>query len=74
MIQANRGDRQSGCVVGLTITYTRQITGTCHSEPFELCHDLRQGSPTEGVTEEIDLRTKHRGIYIPPGVAHGRHI
>lgn len=35
-------------------------------------HDLRSGSPTEGATQHTDLDgTQHRGIYIPPGVAHG---
>ena len=35
-------------------------------------HDLRAGSPTEGATQHTDLDgTDHRGIYIPPGVAHG---
>ncbi len=73
MIQANRGDRQSGCVVGLhyhlhQADYWYVPFGTVRV----VLHDLRQGSPTEGVTEETDLvGTKHRGIYIPPGVAHG---
>ena len=53
MIQANRGDRQSGTV-------------------RVVLHDLRSGSPTEGATQHTDLDgTQHRGIYIPPGVAHG---
>jgi dTDP-4-dehydrorhamnose 3,5-epimerase len=40
-------------------------------------HDLRTGSPTDGATEVIDLGARadgshdHRGIFIPPGVAHG---
>jgi len=35
-------------------------------------HDLRAGSPTEGATQHTDLQeSEHRGIYIPPGVAHG---
>ncbi|RMH75792.1 MAG: dTDP-4-dehydrorhamnose 3,5-epimerase, partial [Actinomyces sp.] len=40
-------------------------------------HDLRTGSPTEGRTWWTDLGRRpdgshdHRGIYIPPGVAHG---
>ena len=30
------------------------------------------GSPTEGVTEHIDLDgDRDQGVYIPPGVAHG---
>jgi dTDP-4-dehydrorhamnose 3,5-epimerase len=40
-------------------------------------HDLRKGSPTDGATQVIDLGTRadgthdHRGVFIPPGVAHG---
>jgi dTDP-4-dehydrorhamnose 3,5-epimerase len=35
-------------------------------------HDLRAGSPTEGITQVLDLRADEpRGLYIPPGVAHG---
>ena len=53
MIQANRGDRQSGCVVGLhyhlhQADYWYVPFGTVRV----VLHDLRQGSPTEGVTEE----------------------
>ena len=61
MIQGNRGDRQSGSVVGL------------HSH----LHDLREGGPTDGATIVYDLGGEtaddhlHHGVYIPPGVAHG---
>jgi len=40
-------------------------------------HDLRTGSPTDGKTLLLDLGReedgthKHRGVFIPPGVAHG---
>jgi dTDP-4-dehydrorhamnose 3,5-epimerase len=35
-------------------------------------HDLRQGSPTDGATELIDLDGDiDQGLFIPPGVAHG---
>ena len=40
-------------------------------------HDLRDGSPTDGATLTIDLGERpdgthdHRGVFIPPGVAHG---
>ena len=38
-------------------------------------HDLRVGSPTDGATVEMNLGgdgpDRHRGLYIPPGVAHG---
>ena len=73
MVQANRGDRQSGCIVGLPYhlhqaDYWYVPFGTVRV----VLHDLREGSPTEGVTQQTDLTgTDHRGIYIPPGVAHG---
>ena len=43
-------------------------------------HDLRVGSSTDGKTLTVDLGSApgtpgvehdHRGVYIPPGVAHG---
>jgi dTDP-4-dehydrorhamnose 3,5-epimerase len=40
-------------------------------------HDLREGSPTDRATQVIDLGRRadgthdHRGVFIPPGVAHG---
>ena len=40
-------------------------------------HDLRVGSPTDGATLMLDLGAgddgthDHRGVFIPPGVAHG---
>jgi dTDP-4-dehydrorhamnose 3,5-epimerase len=40
-------------------------------------HDLRVGSPTDGNTLALDLGRDadgshaHRGVFIPPGVAHG---
>ena len=40
-------------------------------------HDLRTGSPTDGATQWLDLGRQpdgthsHRGVFIPPGVAHG---
>jgi dTDP-4-dehydrorhamnose 3,5-epimerase len=78
MIQGNRGDRQAGCVVGLHYhlhqsDYWYVPYGSCRV----VLHDLRTGSPTDGATQVIDLGTQadgshdHRGIFIPPGVAHG---
>ena len=78
MIQGNRGDRQAGCVVGLhyhlhQADYWYVPYGTCRV----VLHDLRTGSPSDGVTQTIDLGARpdgthdHRGIFIPPGVAHG---
>ena len=42
-------------------------------EAFIALIDLRVGSPTEGALETltIDAARGRRGIYIPPGVAHG---
>ena len=73
MVQANRGDRQAGCVVGLHF-HRRQadwwhvVEGTARV----VLHDLRSGSPTDGRTMVFDLTAAEpRGVYIPPGVAHG---
>jgi dTDP-4-dehydrorhamnose 3,5-epimerase len=47
--------------------------GTCRV----VLHDLRVGSPTDGATQVIDIGARpdgthdHRGVFIPPGVAHG---
>jgi dTDP-4-dehydrorhamnose 3,5-epimerase len=35
-------------------------------------HDLRASSPTDGQTLILEIgEHDHRGVYIPPGVAHG---
>ena len=78
MLQGNRGDRQAGCIVGLhyhlhQADYWYVPIGTCRV----VLHDLRVGSPTDGATQVIDIGARadgthdHRGIFIPPGVAHG---
>jgi len=78
MIQGNRGDRQQGAVVGLhyhlhQADYWYVPMGRCRV----VLHDLREGSPTDGATQIIDLGARedgshdHRGVFIPPGVAHG---
>ena len=78
MIQGNRGDRKAGAIVGLhyhlhQADYWYVPYGTCRV----VLHDLRTGSPSDGVTQTIDLGARpdgthdHRGIFIPPGVAHG---
>ncbi len=81
MIQANRGDRQAGTVVGLhyhlhQADYWNVPAGLARV----VLHDLRKGSPTDGATQTIDLGSPpgtppaehdHRGVFIPPGVAHG---
>jgi dTDP-4-dehydrorhamnose 3,5-epimerase len=73
MIQANRGDRQAGCVVGLHFHRKQAdwwyvVEGTARV----VLHDLRTGSPTEGETMAFDQTgDRPMGVYIPPGVAHG---
>jgi len=73
MVQSNRADRVAGSVVGLhyhleQADYWYVPRGSARV----VLHDLRQGSPTEGATLELDLDgDSDRGIYIPPGVAHG---
>ncbi len=78
MIQGNRGDRQAGAVVGLhyhlhQADYWYVPYGTARV----VLHDLRQGSPTDGATQWLDLGRRpdgthsHQGVFIPPGVAHG---
>ncbi len=78
MVQANRGNRQAGAVVGLHFhlhqaDYWYAPSGHARA----VLHDLRVGSPTEGATQMIDLgevdgaENNHLGLFIPPGVAHG---
>jgi dTDP-4-dehydrorhamnose 3,5-epimerase len=78
MIQANRADREQGCIVGLhyhlhQADYWYVPVGRARV----VLHDLREGSPTDGATLTLDLGRRsdgthdHRGVFIPPGVAHG---
>jgi len=78
MVQGNRGDRQEGCIVGLhyhlhQADYWYVPVGRARV----VLHDLRSGSPTDGATLTLDLGARadgshdHRGVFIPPGVAHG---
>ena len=73
MIQGNRSDKQAGAVVGLHFhlhqaDYWYVPRGTARV----VLHDLRCGSPTEGATLETEIGDRnHRGVFIPPGLAHG---
>ncbi len=76
MVQGNRADREAGTVVGLhyhlhQADYWVVVAGRARV----VLHDLRTGSPTDGATLAMDLGgdglERHRGVYIPPGVAHG---
>jgi dTDP-4-dehydrorhamnose 3,5-epimerase len=78
MIQGNRGDRQQGCIVGLHYhLHQADYWYVPAGRARVVLHDLRVGSPTDGATLTIDLGARddgshdHRGVFIPPGVAHG---
>lgn len=78
MIQGNRGDRQAGAVVGLHYhLHQADYWYVPFGRARVVLHDLRVGSPTDGATLTFDLGRRddgthdHRGIFIPPGVAHG---
>jgi len=78
MIQGNRGDRQAGSIVGLHYhLHQADYWYVPYGRARVVLHDLRVGSPTDGTTLTIDLGAgddathDHRGVFIPPGVAHG---
>jgi len=78
MIQANRGDRQQGSIVGLHYhLHQADFWYVPMGSTRVVLHDLRVGSPTDGATYTTDLGLqpdgsfRHSGIFIPPGVAHG---
>jgi dTDP-4-dehydrorhamnose 3,5-epimerase len=79
MIQANRADRQQGAIVGLHFhLHQADYWYVPYGRARVVLHDLREGSPTAGGTMSFDLGARadgtghdHRGVYIPPGVAHG---
>ena len=78
MIQGNRGDRREGSVVGLHYhLHQADYWYVPYGRARVVLHDLRVGSPTDGATLVLDLggavghRHDHRGVHIPPGVAHG---
>ena len=79
MVQANRGDRRAGAIVGLHYhLHQADYWYVPFGRARVVLHDLREGGPTNGTTFTVDLGARadgsghdHRGIYIPPGVAHG---
>ncbi|MBM3661617.1 MAG: dTDP-4-keto-6-deoxy-D-glucose epimerase [Actinobacteria bacterium] len=78
MVQANRGDRVAGCVVGLHYhLHQADYWYVPRGLARVVLHDLRVGCATDGATLELDLGERdgapveHLGVYIPPGVAHG---
>jgi dTDP-4-dehydrorhamnose 3,5-epimerase len=73
MIQSNRSNKQAGAIVGLhyhlhQADYWYVPVGTIRV----VLHDLRAGGPTDRATQCLDISgVDHRGVFIPPGVAHG---
>lgn len=77
MVQGNRGDREQGCVVGFHYhLHQSDYWYVPMGRARVVLHDLRVGSPTDGATvtfelgEAADGTHDHRGVLIPPGVAH----
>ena len=76
MVQANRAERVAGSLVGLHYhRFQADYWTVAEGLVRVVLHDLRAGSPTDGATLCLDLGggglDRHRGLYIPPGVAHG---
>lgn len=78
MVQGNRGDRKAGAVVGLHYhLHQADYWYVPEGQARVVLHDLRRGSATDGATLMLDLgrdpdgSRSHRGVFIPPGVAHG---
>jgi dTDP-4-dehydrorhamnose 3,5-epimerase len=73
MVQANRADRRQGALVGLHYhLHQADYWYVPFGRALVALHDLRESSPTEGATLILEIgEHDHRGVYIPPGVAHG---
>jgi dTDP-4-dehydrorhamnose 3,5-epimerase len=73
MVQANRGERKAGAVVGLHYHLHQADYWTVpRGHARVVLHDLREGSPTDGATLSLDVDADNAlGVFIPPGVAHG---
>ncbi|MDQ3679765.1 MAG: dTDP-4-dehydrorhamnose 3,5-epimerase family protein [Actinomycetota bacterium] len=73
MVQANRSDRQANTVVGLHYhLHQADYWYVPRGRARVVLHDLREGSPTDGATLEVEIGDgADKGVFIPPGVAHG---
>ncbi len=73
MVQANRSDRQANTVVGLHYhLHQADYWYVPRGRAQVVLHDLREGSPTDGATLEVEIgEDSDKGVFIPPGVAHG---
>src|ERR1043165_4660615 len=73
MVQANRADRKQDALVGLHYhLHQADYWYVPFGRAMVVLHDLRASSATEGATLVLEIgEHDHRGVYIPPGVAHG---
>jgi dTDP-4-dehydrorhamnose 3,5-epimerase len=73
MVQANRADRRQGALVGLHYhLHQADYWYVPYGRALVVLHDLRESSSTAGATLTLEIgEHDHRGVYIPPGVAHG---
>ncbi|HEV8625025.1 MAG TPA: dTDP-4-dehydrorhamnose 3,5-epimerase [Acidimicrobiia bacterium] len=73
MVQGNRADRKQGALVGLHYhRFQADFWYVPTGRAMVVLHDLRESSPTDGATLVLEIgEHDHRGVYIPPGVAHG---
>ena len=74
MVQCNLSRSRAGVLRGMHF-HRRQADYWCVLEgrAFVALYDLRTGSPTEKQSQSLDIDAGrgHRGIYLPPGIAHG---
>lgn len=73
MVQSNRSDKAAGAVVGLHYhLHQADYWLVPRGEIRVVLHDLRVGCSTDGATEVLTVSADNgRGVFIPPGVAHG---
>ncbi len=74
MVQGNVSFSRAGVLRGLHFHRAQADWWTVlRGRAFVGLYDLRAGSPTEGVGLglRLDAEEELRGLYIPPGVAHG---
>ena len=74
IVQSNLSRSRAGVVRGLHV-HVRQADYWCvlSGRAFVVLADLRPDSPTFRRPENVtfDAEEGHRGLYVPPGVAHG---
>jgi len=73
MVQGNRSDKRAGAVVGLHYhLHQADYWYVPFGRARVVLHDLRQGAPTDGATQVLEIgEGDELGVFIPPGVAHG---